>query len=713
MSGSHYVPHLVDPMVGGVPMQPQTYLPSQGHPYPPTHHLVDPMVGGVPMQPQSYVPPQNYQPTHHLVDPMVGGVPMQPQSYDPSQGHPHIPQHGVQPPYYSATTTSPPYQAFRHASPPAPGFVNPNPIFNTNTQDILVDIFIRRLITVLQDPMIGGVPQQPQSYNPPQRNPPAHQHGGQPTYYSAATTMNPLPLSVTTISPALLGFQNPKPSVNKPRYPAHSPSHQSIVIPKNSQKLVISNPTVIQISLGLENLIRSNSHSATFFHQLNKNQQSGGVSQHDIKWHKPGFVSAPFSSKNILHQGSGGVWKWSQIQKSLETLSQTCISNSRHQRAETLMRNAISQYDIGVHAKTDFGILKDPTISSTLVSTIPTIVSFALMLPSLLGEPIPFLKKYENRTIYLSKNLVCSLLANAFFCTLEEKPEMDDINLYRMFHTTTKGDAKVEKLKCIINYFQEMRNRAGTHRSGHVIISFERRCMNPNQNWSQSYAPLVSVQVEQNKKIEKARGMLQVDFANKRVGGGVLNEGAVMEEIMFATCPELIISRLFTESLEDNEVLVISGTEQFSKYTGYSQSFRFGGPTAKQSIPIDDLGRISNSVLVLDALQFKTHEVDTQYLQNKIDRELHKAYVGFIISLGEQNIPIATGNWGCGAFNGDAELKFLIQWMAASQAQRVSILENRLLRHQQPEITSPPMDPYGRQFDSVMGVGENIPQPGE
>ena len=28
---------------------------------------------------------------------------------------------------------------------------------------------------------------------------------------------------------------------------------------------------------------------------------------------------------------------------------------------------------------------------------------------------------------------------------------------------------------------------------------------------------------------------------------------------------------------------------------------------------------------------------------------------------------IATGNWGCGAFGGDVELKSLLQWIAASQ----------------------------------------------
>lgn len=28
---------------------------------------------------------------------------------------------------------------------------------------------------------------------------------------------------------------------------------------------------------------------------------------------------------------------------------------------------------------------------------------------------------------------------------------------------------------------------------------------------------------------------------------------------------------------------------------------------------------------------------------------------------------VATGNWGCGAFGGDLQLKSIIQWLAASQ----------------------------------------------
>lgn len=55
-----------------------------------------------------------------------------------------------------------------------------------------------------------------------------------------------------------------------------------------------------------------------------------------------------------------------------------------------------------------------------------------------------------------------------------------------------------------------------------------------------------------------------------------------------------------------------------------------------------------------------------------MERELHKCYVAFIHGPYFAS-PVATGNWGCGQFNGDKEFKFLIQWMAASIQERPKI----------------------------------------
>ncbi len=46
----------------------------------------------------------------------------------------------------------------------------------------------------------------------------------------------------------------------------------------------------------------------------------------------------------------------------------------------------------------------------------------------------------------------------------------------------------------------------------------------------------------------------------------MLGRGCVQEEIRFLVCPELLISLLFTEKLEDNECLIMTGPERYSNY---------------------------------------------------------------------------------------------------------------------------------------------------
>ncbi|KAF4756136.1 hypothetical protein FOZ62_012901, partial [Perkinsus olseni] len=63
-----------------------------------------------------------------------------------------------------------------------------------------------------------------------------------------------------------------------------------------------------------------------------------------------------------------------------------------------------------------------------------------------------------------------------------------------------------------------------------------------------------------------------------------------------------------------------------------------------------------------------------QYSKELIERELRKFYCGvcnYSTMEGEDSLKgVATGNWGCGVFGGDAQLKFVIQWAAASLAKR-------------------------------------------
>lgn len=162
-------------------------------------------------------------------------------------------------------------------------------------------------------------------------------------------------------------------------------------------------------------------------------------------------------------------------------------------------------------------------------------------------------------------------------------------------------------------------------------------------------------------------GMLQVDFANKFIGGGVLNTGCVQEEIRFVICPELLCSRLFTEQLDDNECMIIMGCQQFSSYSGYASAFRWTGEFKDQT-PFDSSRRRKCCICAIDAFYF--HHQSQQYTEEMIQRELNKAFVGFHHELNRPAPAVATGNWGCGAFNGDKTLKSLLQLMVCCVTNR-------------------------------------------
>lgn len=120
---------------------------------------------------------------------------------------------------------------------------------------------------------------------------------------------------------------------------------------------------------------------------------------------------------------------------------------------------------------------------------------------------------------------------------------------------------------------------------------------------------------------DDGEGLLQVDFANKYLGGGVLNYGCVQEEIRFVICPELLCSRLFTEALLDNECLLVLGCERFSYYNGYASTFQWTGDYVDQT-PFDSFRRRKCGIVAIDAIHFKSRSA--QYSRDMISRELNK-----------------------------------------------------------------------------------------
>ncbi|KAG5896259.1 hypothetical protein JTB14_033556 [Gonioctena quinquepunctata] len=305
---------------------------------------------------------------------------------------------------------------------------------------------------------------------------------------------------------------------------------------------------------------------------------------------------------------------------------------------------------------------------------LPKIIKLALNLPEIVPGSIPLLKKGHNRSVSLSQLQIASLLANAFLCTFPWGKDIaglyPGVNFVRLFaaHDRSKRqDCVTEKLKCVIHYFRRV-----TNASPMGVVTFERKCITKSNmpRWDRLNNNLGNTKMYINScgTIEDdGLGFLQVDFANRNVGGGVLGYGCVQEEIRFIICPELILSRLFVEQLGDQEAAVVTGVERYSKYSGYGDTFEWNGNFLDET-PHDEYGRKRTTICIIDATCF--YKPKDQFYPSAMLRELNKAYVGFHTKEKINLAPVATGNWGCGAFRGNSSLKILLQFMACSAAGR-------------------------------------------
>ncbi|KAL6056594.1 poly(ADP-ribose) glycohydrolase [Balamuthia mandrillaris] len=224
---------------------------------------------------------------------------------------------------------------------------------------------------------------------------------------------------------------------------------------------------------------------------------------------------------------------------------------------------------------------------------------------------------------------------------------------------------------------RERRIKEGMKRLSRGRVSFRRKVLHKREvpRWRKSRNPLSEVRIFDEGRIEDSGfGVLQADFANRFLGGGVLHQGCVQEEIRFSTNPELIAGMLLCEAMQDNEAIVMKGAEQYSEYSGYGHGLKYEGSVYDKT-PRDRAGRREIEIVAMDATQF--FDPSKQWQDELIHRELNKAFIAFA----ERPTPsspfvlrplsaVATGHWGCGVFRGNKELKSMLQWMAASEAGR-------------------------------------------
>eukprot|EP01097_Dermamoeba_algensis_P009482 TRINITY_DN666_c0_g1_i1.p1 TRINITY_DN666_c0_g1~~TRINITY_DN666_c0_g1_i1.p1 ORF type:complete len:470 (-),score=89.33 TRINITY_DN666_c0_g1_i1:48-1457(-) len=324
---------------------------------------------------------------------------------------------------------------------------------------------------------------------------------------------------------------------------------------------------------------------------------------------------------------------------------------------------------------------------------LPSIAKRALQFEELFPKGIPVLVPGKNTLLQLTRKQVACILSHQFFCTFDTVPRHDGAVFASLFHSSCLWE--VSKLAMFVNYFRRIKDDLegppGT-------MFFRRMNFSPEFDWENCQKPLCEVHVtEPLVPLDEAHGCLQVDFANKYIGGGVLSGGCVQEEIRFSVCPELTASLVFTPVMQNNEAVLLTGAEQFSNWSGYGFGLRFAGDCFSE-IPFNkELNCFDNPLVAIDAINFRgSANPCAQLKRNIFLRELTKAAAGMqdvallhtqkegeaaFLPEGVVECPvekfkvIATGNWGCGVFRGHLEVKAVVQWLAAS------ITEGRSMRY--------------------------------
>ena len=278
---------------------------------------------------------------------------------------------------------------------------------------------------------------------------------------------------------------------------------------------------------------------------------------------------------------------------------------------------------------------------------------------------IETLKTCDNKYIELNRKQVALIFLLSFFDLIDVK-STDNKNYFIVSNILfTKYENTFQFGRCFLNYLTVI----GRWLAENNPILEEKIIFARKNEKSKDYLEKSDVELCKLKLIDTKESLFNgdasygIDFANQYIGGGTLNGGCVQEEILFAIEPEAIVSLFFMEVMDDNDAIAIFNTIQYSKYDGYGWDFIYTG------CAIDDKNIKKNRIIAIDAICVGSYG-SYFAIKNEINRDIHKAYVGFSLAQSDNDIPktIATGNWGCGAFNGNHELKFIQQWIAASYA---------------------------------------------
>jgi len=276
------------------------------------------------------------------------------------------------------------------------------------------------------------------------------------------------------------------------------------------------------------------------------------------------------------------------------------------------------------------------------------------------------LSVFETSSVTLTRKQILLILFSAAIGAMNDvnPPECPELvspfSVWNLFVSTDLAETGYAAAHCLMAYFIRSTDPVLGQPYWEEPVNFLRKQVVRDISWQSLACPFAKIRPYLGKtSLDDSPAQFKADFANKIVGGGVLNRGSAQEEMFFCSAPECIAARIFCPIVKDNESLCLSGVRIFSVQEGYSYTRKFAGFSPRDKY----LKR--HTIFTLDALELpRSGSKSQQYKVEIIEREIKKAYSGF--SFATAGSDIATGNWGSGAFRGDVELKFIEQWIAAS-----------------------------------------------
>jgi hypothetical protein len=279
-----------------------------------------------------------------------------------------------------------------------------------------------------------------------------------------------------------------------------------------------------------------------------------------------------------------------------------------------------------------------------------------------------------TQNMALTRPQVATILSCIWFCLFEYNyiegakmelfPEPTFLNIFTGQNDTTRMFA----LQCLLVYFHRVQQYMTTPEvadefsDGLIII---KRSTAPPVDWSTSVAPLCQVQYGES-PADSTPGKVSVVGCHDIIGGELFKGLLSPEEIAMLVRPECLVTTLFCSRLLDYEIITVFGAERMSSYTGLGSAITYAAAVSDET----GVGESTDGKILLQhAMVFMDASPRTSGKSQFIDdfaRDLHKAYCGFS-SVG-CDAPIATGHWCCGFNGANVQLKFLQQFLAASQS---------------------------------------------